>query len=169
MPESDPSPTPSPAPLCRVPGIYSDHIRDDGTVDDRVVETYFRRADGLQLAEPGYVRVFIDDGGTDIETRIPVASLEALGVKCLSSASEELAKIRELAGNEATIGKLLDLLERIEDAPDDSWVRDYYTAIRQPMILTEEGWEDPIAAAEYRKDDPEWQPIEALTFEETAR
>jgi hypothetical protein len=89
------------------------------------------------------------DGGALPASGMTIAQLEA--------EVERLAAERKL---------LLDLLGRVEDAPDKDWFRDYFTAIRRPMILTEEGWEPPEAAEEYRVDDPEWEPLEVLSFDD---
>lgn len=62
--------------------INVDHIRDDGTIDDTFIETYFRPCESIRLVpcDSGpYLRVFIDDGPTNIETRIPYAWLERAG------------------------------------------------------------------------------------------
>lgn len=52
-----------------------------------------------------------------------------------------------------------------ETAPDENWFRQYFLLTRTPMVLTEEGWEDPSCIAEYRKEDPDWQPLEVLEGE----
>lgn len=53
-------------------------IREDGTVEGYLVETYYRPCEGIGN-DAGFLRVQIDDGGTDIETRIPHSALIAAG------------------------------------------------------------------------------------------
>lgn len=54
-------------------------IDEEGIVEDCDVETYFRRCTSIEHdAEMGAIRVFMDDGGTDIETRIRVDDLRKL-------------------------------------------------------------------------------------------
>ncbi len=59
-------------------GMHTDHINPDGTIDDTVVETYYAPCTGGKL-EDGYIRIFADNGGTDIETRVSFPSLIVLG------------------------------------------------------------------------------------------
>ena len=60
--------------------IHNDHVREDGTVDDQVVETFYRSCEGLMVSEDGqYVRVIIDDGAVNVETRIAFSTLEKAG------------------------------------------------------------------------------------------
>lgn len=53
-------------------------IRDDGTVEGYHVETYYRPCEGIGN-DDGFLRVEIDDGATNIETRIPHDALIAAG------------------------------------------------------------------------------------------
>lgn len=62
------------------PSMHTDHIRPDGTIDDQTIETYYAPCTGGSL-EQGYIRIFADNGGTDIETRVSFASLIALGLE----------------------------------------------------------------------------------------
>ena len=58
--------------------INTDNLDDEGIVTDRMVETYYRPLEEIAEGD-GYLRVVVDDGGTDIETRIPYGALESLG------------------------------------------------------------------------------------------
>jgi len=61
-----------------LPDNIEDGVREDGTVDGHVVETYYHPF--LKLIDgDGYLRVVADGDFTDIETRIPHSFLEAAG------------------------------------------------------------------------------------------
>lgn len=60
--------------------IHTDNVDEDGIVEDVTVETYYRAAEHIEVGD-GYLRVFMDDGGTDIETRVPFEALRKLGWK----------------------------------------------------------------------------------------
>jgi hypothetical protein len=59
-------------------GINEDHIREDGTIDDTVIETFYHPCTEIVQAD-GYLRVTVDEEGCDIETRISNESIEKLG------------------------------------------------------------------------------------------
>ena len=66
--------------------IHSDHVRENGTVENALgcIETYYRPCLGIGrggLDDEQYVRVFIDDGATNIETRISFSTLARAGWK----------------------------------------------------------------------------------------
>lgn len=50
-------------------------IRDDGTVEGHVVETHYRPMEYMQIAN-GCLRVIVDDGPVNIETRIPIEDIK---------------------------------------------------------------------------------------------
>jgi hypothetical protein len=60
--------------------MHEDYIREDGTIEDTVVETYY---EPLQLiiveSEKRYLRLQCDAGGVDSETRLCYDSLINLG------------------------------------------------------------------------------------------
>jgi len=69
-------------------GITTEHlhegIREDGTVDDpyQGVETYYLALEGIaevHVEDDGYFRVTADDGGTNVEVRIPFSALTENG------------------------------------------------------------------------------------------
>jgi hypothetical protein len=68
------------AEIMDLPDNIEDGIREDGTIDDAVVETHYCEIDRL-IEGDGYLRVIADQGFTDVETRIPFAMLEAAGWK----------------------------------------------------------------------------------------
>jgi len=62
--------------------FYSEHVRDDNTMDDTDVETHFRPLKYIQSAGPEsqrYLRITMDDDPLDIETRVLYQALVALG------------------------------------------------------------------------------------------
>lgn len=60
--------------------MFNDHIREDGTIDDTIVETYFYPLETLiPEHEKRYIRLLCDAGGFDAETRLAYATLEAMG------------------------------------------------------------------------------------------
>lgn len=50
-------------------------IRDDGIVEGHVVETHYRPMEYMQIAH-GCLRVIVDDGPINIETRIPIEDIK---------------------------------------------------------------------------------------------
>lgn len=61
------------------PQMHTDHVdEEDGTINDCIIETYYAPIESLAVAD-GYLRVFADNGGTNIETRIAFETLTALG------------------------------------------------------------------------------------------
>lgn len=62
--------------------IHDDYIAEDGSVTDRTWETYYSELKGVHDNPTGqYLRVVMDHGAYDVETRIPHSMLEALGWK----------------------------------------------------------------------------------------
>jgi hypothetical protein len=61
-----------------LPDNIEEGVDEDGIVEGHMVETYYHAFEKL-IDGNGYVRVVADGDFTDIETRIPYASLEALG------------------------------------------------------------------------------------------
>jgi hypothetical protein len=62
--------------------INEEGVRADGTVEDCDVETYYHPVQAIELAlDLDCIRVFLDDRAVDIETRIPLSALRALGFK----------------------------------------------------------------------------------------
>lgn len=56
-----------------------DDIEPDGTVSDHLIETYYRPATGGYVdTDRRFVAIILDDGGTDIETRIPFDAFLAI-------------------------------------------------------------------------------------------
>ena len=61
-------------------GMETDHIRQDGTVDDQHIETYYCPPEDIETVDEGhYLRVFVDGPGYNIETRLPYEWLIAEG------------------------------------------------------------------------------------------
>lgn len=63
--------------------MRTENVREDGTVAGPAVETYYREIETLLLAD-GYLRVLMDDGPVDLETRIPISMIEQLIGKTLA-------------------------------------------------------------------------------------
>lgn len=58
--------------------VMADRVRDDGSIDDSVFETYLLRAEHVNLYDT-YVAITVDDsGGCNGEVRLPVGSVLAL-------------------------------------------------------------------------------------------
>ena len=58
--------------------IHSDGVDEESIVAGHTVETYYRRCEGIASGGPDhqqYLRVIIDDGAVNIETRILYATL----------------------------------------------------------------------------------------------
>jgi hypothetical protein len=62
-------------------------IRKDGTVEDTPYETFFRVLTQIETAD-GYLRLRADDGGVDIEIRLPYQILENMGWTRSADAAE---------------------------------------------------------------------------------
>lgn len=62
------------------PGMMTDHIRKDGTIDDTIVETHYEPIQAvIPVPKKAYLRLQCDAGLVDSETRIAYITLEALG------------------------------------------------------------------------------------------
>ena len=121
---------------------------EDRIVEDQAIETYLHHLEGVALGD-GFLRVIADNGGVNLEVRVPFAALTHFGF--------------------AHSEKALDLLNRaashmsdIETGPPDNWWKEFFQLTGTHMILTEEGWEDGEAKASYLKDDPEWKPLDEV-------
>jgi hypothetical protein len=64
------------------------------------------------------------------------------------------------------VATLTALIERVEHAPDAAWAKEAIMALREPSILTEEGWEPYSALVSYLESDPEFEPLEVLLFDD---
>jgi hypothetical protein len=53
-------------------------VREDGTVEGYSIQTYYAQCEGIG-DDDGFLRVEIDDGITNIETRVPHSALIAAG------------------------------------------------------------------------------------------
>jgi hypothetical protein len=110
--------------------------------------------------------------GTDMNRRELLRLSKAAAVVAGSRAirpADAPAAAPDAKGSEADLlARAAAHLADCSGAPDDEWWRDYFTLLRQPMILTEEGWEEPEAAEWYRQDDPDWEPYETLSFDDPA-
>lgn len=80
-----------------VPPNFREGIRDNGTVEGHVVETFYCHLARLEL-RMGYLAVISDDGAVDAETLIPLGMLREILAR-----SEELMRERG-----PTIGQLAD-------------------------------------------------------------
>lgn len=60
--------------------IHSDNIDSNGVVTDAIIETFYTPIDSACLGD-GYVRIFADNGGTDIETRIPFGAIKLIAAE----------------------------------------------------------------------------------------
>lgn len=73
------------------------HIRDDGTVDDTRIETHYRPCKGIVSdSEAKCVRVFIDESGFDLETRILYDTLVMDGWMPPSKLQAQIDQLRNL-------------------------------------------------------------------------
>ncbi|MEM1202683.1 MAG: hypothetical protein AAGN66_05595 [Acidobacteriota bacterium] len=62
---------------------YPKGVREDGTVEGRIVETHYLHFNGVELSpDLEYVAVIGDDGLTDVEIRVPTGlMLKLLGFR----------------------------------------------------------------------------------------
>jgi NTP pyrophosphatase (non-canonical NTP hydrolase) len=81
------------------------------------------------------------------------------------TANKSLTTEEQLALAGDLVNRAADHFADAERAPDSSWWRDYFTLCRRSVVLTEDGWEDASVVEEYRKDDPNWEPVEVLIFD----
>lgn len=57
--------------------IFNDNIREDGTIDDTVVETYFCPIEFMAFDKAGeYIRLQADCGATNVELRLTFDELK---------------------------------------------------------------------------------------------
>lgn len=70
--------------------IHSDNIDDDGIVDGYQYETYYQVCKSV-IPDTDYLRVSIDGGFTDVETRIPYELLKQAGFDRIRQVEEEIS------------------------------------------------------------------------------
>ena len=55
-----------------------------------------------------------------------------------------------------------EMMSDYETAPDQTWYKEYLTLLGGHWIHDGEGWCEGGALADYRKDDPDWQPADEI-------
>lgn len=60
---------------------FEDGVREDGTVEDQMFETFYCEVESVSADERGYLRIVGDHGTYNVEIRVPFATLEGAGWK----------------------------------------------------------------------------------------
>lgn len=82
------------------PGMHEDYIRDDGTISDTVIETYYEPIkNAIQEQGKAYIRIQCDANAVDSETRIPHELLINMGWKFIGLSSEPVVLEEASTGN----------------------------------------------------------------------